>query len=146
MFMFRYGIKLKSTTADAAVLKLLRKHFPNASLAELKRKVQAHDYIYLTDMEKYHQDGERRMAKLLWELDKAHIDTELFSEHRDTPALWQTEPMSREFFRNSIQQSREIDREVLLDMEREVTGAVDQEARESIEQEVAECWAAEENI
>ena len=67
--MFRYGIKLKSTTAGAAALKLLRKHFPNVSLAELKSKIQAHDYIYLTDMEKYHQDGERRMAKLLRELD-----------------------------------------------------------------------------
>ena len=122
MFEHRYGIKLKATTADAAILKLLRKHFPNQSLSELRSKIQAHDYVFLSDMEKY--DGERRMAKLLREFDKAGIETELFEEHRYTPAPWQSEPMSREFFHNILQRNREIERETMLDMEREVEGFV----------------------
>ena len=44
MFEHRYGIKLKTATADAAILKLLRKHFPNQSLSELRGKIQARDY------------------------------------------------------------------------------------------------------
>ena len=88
MFEHRYGIKLKTATADAAILKLLRKHFPNQSLSELRGKIQARDYVFLSDMEKY--DGERRMAKLLREFDKAGIETELFEEHRYTPAPWQS--------------------------------------------------------
>ena len=96
---------LKTATADAAILKLLRKHFPNQSLSELRGKIQARDYVFLSDMEKY--DGERRMAKLLREFDKAGIETELFEEHRYTPAPWQSEPMSREFFHNILQRSEE---------------------------------------
>ena len=65
MFEYRCGFKLKNTTVDAAALKLLRKRFPNASLAELRGKIQAHDYIYRSDMEKY--DGVRAVAKLLRE-------------------------------------------------------------------------------
>ena len=55
MFEHRYGIKLKQT----------------------------HDYIFLSDMEKY--DGERRITKLLREFDKAGMETELFEE---SISLW----------------------------------------------------------
>ena len=78
MFEHRYGIKLKKTTADAAVLKLLRKSFPTLSFSELGIKVQTHDYVFLSDMDKDPYDGKHRMAKLLREFDKEGIETELF--------------------------------------------------------------------
>lgn len=105
--MFRHSIKLKTTTADAAVLKLLRKHFPNQPLSELRTKVQAHDYIFLIGMEE--NDSKRSIAKLIREFDKAGIETELFEEHRHTSMdLWQIEPMSREYLKNILQRSREM--------------------------------------
>lgn len=134
MFEYRYGIKLKSTATDVAILKLLRKHFPNQSLSELRTKVQTHDYVFLSDMEKY--NGERRMAKLLKEFDKAGIETELFEEHRYTPAPWQAELMSREIFQNILQRNREIARDTMIDIEREVEGFVSPEAMAFIEEEL----------
>lgn len=134
MFEYRYGIKLKSTATDAAILKLLRKHFPNQSLSELRTKVQTHDYVFLSDMEKY--NGERRMAKLLKEFDKAGIETELFEEHRYTPAPWQAELMSREIFQNILQRNRGIARDTMIDIEREVEGFVSPEAMAFIEEEL----------
>lgn len=117
MFEYRCGFKLKNTTVDAAALKLLRKRFPNASLAELRGKIQAHDYIYRSDIEKY--DGVRAVAKLLREFDRAGIETELFEESRDTPGPWRTKPMSRELLGNMLQRSRAIERQVWEDIERE---------------------------
>ncbi len=76
------------------------------------------------------------MAKLLREFDKAGIETELFEEHRYTPAPWQSEPMSREFFHNILQRNREIERETMLDIEREVEGFVSPEAMADIEEEL----------
>lgn len=134
MFEYRYGIKLKSTATDAAILKLLRKHFPNQSLSELRTKVQTHDYVFLSDMEKY--NGERRMAKLLKEFDKAGIETELFEEHRYTPAPWQAELMSREVFQNILQRNCGIARDTMIDIEREVEGFVSPEAMAFIEEEL----------
>lgn len=135
MFEYRCGIKLKSTTADAAVLKLLRKHFPNTSLGELRNKIQAHDYVYLSDMLK--QGGERETVKMLLEFDKAGIETELFEESRDTPGPWKTRPLGRDVLYNMLQRSRDIQRQVLEDIERETTGYISPEAREYIDEEMA---------
>lgn len=135
VFEHRYGIKLKQTTADATVLKLLRKHFPAQSFSELRNKVQAHDYIFLSDMEKY--NGEQRMAKLLREFDKANIEIELFQESRYTPTPWKTEPMSREYFKNVLQRGREIEKETLEDIERETVGYISPEAKTYIELEIS---------
>lgn len=137
MLEYRYGIKLKQTTADAAVLRLLRQCFPTQSFSELRGKIQAHDYVFLSDMEKYQFDGVRRMAKLLREFDKAGIETELFEEHRYAPASWQTEPMSREYLKNMLQRGREITRQVLEDIERETVGYISPEARADIDQEIS---------
>lgn len=134
MYQCRYGIKLKNTAADAAVLKLLRKHFPDASLAELRTAVQTHAYLYLSDQEKYRAEGLHRLARLLQAFDQAGLETELFEEQRDPPAPWRAEPLSRELFQNLLRRSREIRREVLTDMEREVTGIVSPEAPADIEQ------------
>lgn len=119
MFEHRYGIKLKKTTADATALKLLRQCFPTQSFSELRAKIQANDYVFLSDMEKYQHDGVRQMAKLLREFDKAGIETELFEESRYTPNPWRAEPMSREYLKNILQRDREITRQVLEDIERE---------------------------
>lgn len=119
MFEHRYGIKLKKTTADAAVLKLLRKSFPTLSFSELGIKVQTHDYVFLSDMDKDPYDGKHRMAKLLREFDKEGIETELFEESRDALAPWQAKPMSREYFKNILQRDRELTQQVLEDIERE---------------------------
>ena len=137
MLEHRYGIKLKKTTADAAALKLLRQCFPTQSFSELRGKIQAHDYIFLSDMEKYQFDGVRRMAKLLEKFDQAGIETELFEEHRYTPASWQTEPMSRENLKNMLQRGWEITRQVLEDIERETVGYISPDARADIDQEIS---------
>lgn len=135
MFEHRYGIKLKQTTANATVLKLLHKYFPSQSFSELRNKVQAHDYIFLSDMEKY--NGERRMAKLLREFDKAGMETELFEESRYTPSPWQTEPMSQEYFKNVLQRNQEIEKETLEDIERETVGYISPDAKTYIELEIS---------
>lgn len=138
MFEHRYGMKLKKTTADAAVLKLLRKCFPALSVSELRAKVQLHDYVFISDMEKYQYDGVRRMAKLLREFDKAGIETELFEESRDTPAPWQADPMSREYLKNILQRGRESTRQVLEDMERETVGYISPDAKTDIDKEISQ--------
>lgn len=138
MFEHRYGIKLKKRTTDTATLKLLRKCFPTQSFSELRSKIQIHDYVFLSDMEKYQYDGVRRMAKLLREFDKAGIETELFEESRYTPAPWQTELMSREYLKNILQRGREIAQQTLEDVERETVGYISPEAKNDIDKEISE--------
>lgn len=133
MFEYRYGIKLKKNTADAATLRILRKHFPNQSLLELRAKVQAHDYVFLSDMEKY--NSELRATKLLQDFDKAGIDTELFEEYRYTPVSWQTEPISREDLKNIDKRCWEISRQVLEDIECETVGYISPDAKTIIDEE-----------
>ncbi len=140
MYEYRWGIKLNNTTADAGTLKLLRKNFPDVSFAELRNKVETNSYLYQTDMEQYSADGKRKLARLLKAFDKAGMETELFEEKRDTPGPWQAKPLSRELLQNSIQQSREIHRQTLIDVEQEVEGSVSSEAMALIEAEVEEEW------
>ena len=52
--------------------------------------------------------------------------------------------MSRELLYNSVQQSKEIHRETLLDIERETEGFVSQEAVKDIEDEIKDEWENEE--
>ena len=122
-----------------ALLKLLRKWYPNQSLTELRAKVQNHEYIYLTDQEKSWIAGDRKMAKLLKELDRAGFETELYRERRDNRdprSRWIAEFLSREVFRNGLQMDREIERQVLIDIERETEGFVSPEAMADIEEEL----------
>ena len=144
MFEYRFGIKLKTVTANAAILKLMRKHFPNMAFSELSEKIKAHDYIYLTDTKKDHAFEKRKLLKLLKDFDKLGLETELFKEKRYTPASWNAVPMSRELLYNSVQQSKEIHRETLLDIERETEGFVSQEAVKDIEDEIKDEWENEE--
>lgn len=81
--------------------------------------IQAHDSVFLSDMEKYQFDSVRRMTNLLREFDKAGIETALFEEYRSTPASRQAEPMSREYLKNMLQRDRTITRQVLEEIERE---------------------------
>ena len=136
---FRDGIKLKATTPSVALLKLLRKWYPNQSLTELRTKVQNHEYIYLTDQEKSWIAGDRKMAKLLKELDRAGFETELYRERRDNrdpQSRWIAEFLSREVFRNGLQMDQEIKRQVLIDIEQETEGFVSPEAMADIEEEL----------
>lgn len=136
---FRDGIKLKTTGPSTALLKLLRKWYSNQSLSELRTMIQNHDYIYLTDQEKSWIDGDRKMAKLLTELERAGFETELYRERRndrDPQSGWVTEPLSREVFYNGLQMDREIKRQVLIDIEQETEGFVSPEAMVDIEEEL----------
>lgn len=136
---YRDGIKLKTTTPSVALLKLLRKWYPNQSLTELRAKVQNHKYIYLTDQEKSWIAGDRKMAKLLKELDRAGFETELYRERRDNrdpQSRWIAEFLSREVFRNGLQMDQEIKRQVLIDIEQETEGFVSPEAMADIEEEL----------
>ena len=136
MFEYRCCIKLKSTAVDAAALKLLRKHYPNTSLAELRGKIQAHDYVYTSDL--LRRDGERLAANMLREFDRAGIETELFEESREAPGPWNTRPLSREVLRNMLHRSRETYRQVLEDTELETEGTISPEAAALIDEEMAE--------
>lgn len=136
MFEYRCCIKLKSTAVDAAALKLLRKHYPNTSLAELRGKIQAHDYVYTSDL--LSRDGERLAANMLGEFDRAGIETELFEESREAPGPWNTRPLSREVLRNMLHRSRETYRQVLEDTELETEGTISPEAAALIDEELAE--------
>ena len=135
---FRDGIKLKTTAPSAALLKLLRKWYPNQSLSELRARVQNQEYIYLTDQEKSWIDGDRKMAKFLKELERAGFEAELYRERRGPQSGWVTEPLSREVFYNGLQMDREIERQVLIDIERETAGFVSREAMDLIEEELRE--------
>lgn len=136
MFEYRCGIKLKNTTVNAVTLKLLRKYFPNTSLAELQSKIRAHDYVYCSDMVK--RDGKRVAMKMLREFDKAGIETELFEESRNTPGPWRTVPLSREVFHNMVNRSREIERQVLENIELETEGHISSEAAALIDEHILE--------
>ena len=139
MSQYQDGIKLKTTTPSVALLKLLRKWYPNQSLTELRTMIQNHDYIYLTDQEKSWIDGDRKMAKFLKELERAGFETELYRERRndrDPQSGWVTEPLSREVFYNGLQMDREIKRQVLIDIEQETEGFVSPEAMVDIEEEL----------
>lgn len=136
MFEYRCCIKLKSTAVDAAALKLLRKHYPNTSLAELRGKIQAHGYVYTSDL--LRRDGERLAANMLREFDRAGIETELFEESREAPGPWNTRPLSREVLRNMLHRSRETYRQVLEDTELETEGTISPEAAALIDEELAE--------
>ena len=136
---YRQSLKLKSRTADPAALKLLRKWFPDLSLLELRRRIQAHEAVYLTDAEPFHADGERKLARLLKECDGAGIGTELYEEVR-SGGVWRARPMSRDCLRNALRRFREIERETLIDIERETEGFVSPEALADIEAETAEHW------
>ena len=106
---YRDGIKIKTTIPSVALLKLLRKWHPNRSLSELRAMVQNHEYIYLTDQEKSWIEGDRKMAKLLKELDRAGFETELYRECQERPGCpWQADPMDREFFRNTLQTDQRV--------------------------------------
>lgn len=136
---FRDGIKLKTTAPSAALLKLLRKWYPNQSLSELRARVQNQEYIYLTDQEKSWIDGDRKMAKFLKELERAGFEAELYRERRDDrgpQSGWVTEPLSREVFYNGLQMDREIERQVLIDIEQETEGFVTPAAMADIEEEL----------
>lgn len=139
MIEFRDGIKLKTTAPSAALLKLLRKWYPNQSLSELRARVQNRDYIYLTDQEKSWIVGDRKMAKFLKELERAGFETELYRERRDNrgpQSGWVTEPLSREVFYNGLQMDREVERQVLIDIEQETEGFVTPAAMADIEEEL----------
>ena len=136
---YRQSLKLKSRTADPAALKLLRKWFPDLSLLELRRRIQAHEAVYLTDAEPFHRDGTRKLAQLVKECGAAGIETELCEEVW-SGGVWQSQPMSRTYFQNSLRRSREIERETLIDIERETEGFVSPEALADIEAETAEHW------
>lgn len=135
---YRCGVKLKSTAMNTAALKILRKWFPNRSLAELRNIVQTHDYVYFTDMEASQSNGERQLAKLLREFDGSGIETELYEEYRRAPGLWSTKPLSREVLHNMIRQSKDIFRETLEDIELETAGHISPEAAADIAAAVEE--------
>lgn len=141
MFLHRYAIRLRETTASAAVLKCLRLWFPNQSLSQLRTAVQAHRCLYCSDREKDPADGIQTLARLLEHLEQNRLEAELWEEWRNTPtAPWQRRPICRETLTQAIQQMRDSYRQVLYDTEREVEGVVSPEAIADIEEEVSQCF------
>ncbi len=133
MYLYQLKIKLKSTDASAAALKILRTHCPNTSIGELRDKIQNHEAVYAVDL--FH-DGERKTLKILRELDQAGMETELFEETIDSSKPPRIAPLSREVLNNMLRRSREIHRQVLEDIELETEGFISPEAAASMEEEL----------
>lgn len=129
MFEYRYGIKLKNDTADAAALKILRKHFPNKPLLELRDKVRAHEYVCRSDMEECHDVF--WMKQILQEFDEAGIDTELFEEYRYASAPWQSAPLSRKHLKDIYQRYCKLRQQVVEGAGSETSGGTGQDAETS---------------
>ena len=51
MFDYRCGVRLAGTTADTAVLKLLRREFPDVPLTEHRRRILAGEPVYASGHE-----------------------------------------------------------------------------------------------
>lgn len=81
-------------------------------------------------------DSKRATVKMSREFDRAGIETELFEETRDTPGPWKAASMSREVFYNMVQRSRNINRQVLDDIEREIEGDISPGAKAAIDEEM----------
>lgn len=115
---YRMGIKLTARQAMPAALKLLRAYFPEQSLAALKQRIETGEYLYLTDAEKYAADGRRVLARLMEDLDRLGLPSELYEEHR-RGSIWEASPITRDYLRNAIRRSQIIARQVEEDIERE---------------------------
>ena len=79
------------------------------------------------------------MAKFLKEMERAGFEAELYRERRDDrgpQSGWIAEPLSREVFCNGLQMDREIERQVLIDIEQETEGFVTPAAMADIEEEL----------
>ena len=116
--MNRTGLKLKDSEANMAALKILKKHFPNESLASLKDKIQNGDCIYLTGKEKYVIDGKKMIAALIHDFDQVNIKTELYEVYTHDGQQKRI-PMAREVFFNMLHRYQVISQQVDEDIDNE---------------------------
>ncbi len=138
MYIYQLKIKLKATDASAAALKILRAHCPSTSIGELRNKIRDHEAVYAADLL---HNGEREALKILRELDKAGIETELFEETIDGSKPPRLAPLSRQVLNNMLHRSQEIHRQMLEDIELETEGFISPEAAALIEEEMEELEA-----
>lgn len=102
------GIKIQTTSSLAKTISILRKYNP-VSIAEIKSKIEANDYVLLCLYTSH--SGVRKIRKCYDELIMAGNIVALYEHDRLT---------SREFICNLINSHRQTEKEVLAQVEAEV--------------------------
>ena len=112
-------IRLSDAGAGAAALKILRKHFPDLPLSELKRRIAAHEPVFSCGGG---IDGRKTLTKLERELARASLEAELYEEWTGGDSGRQTAPLPREYLYNSLGRYLETARQADWETDREAEG------------------------
>lgn len=109
-----FGLKLRTNTPSADVIKILRQFDPDASISNLRSKIIHNDFVYVCDY--IDEDGIVTLLNLLHEVEAIKIDVDIYeqSENGDkkiNPFLLQ----------NLLEQYKEIEYQIqeIVDLEAE---------------------------
>lgn len=91
MFDYRCGVRLAGTTADTAVLKLLRREFPDVPLTKHRRRILAGEPVYASGHEPSQLIDIARLASLLERLGEAGVEV-LLTEEQLSDGQWEPLP------------------------------------------------------
>lgn len=115
--MSKYALKIKTEETGTKVISILRKFDPSLSIAEIRKRMQEDDFVVKYDL--LHWDVTEEMAGI----DRITKFEGLIQSLEDCGATIEIyngeEPVSKDFFQNSMQMLREISDEVDEDMDRE---------------------------
>ena len=115
--MSKYELKIKTEGTGTKVISILQKFDPSLSIGEIRKRMQEDDFVVKYDL--LHWDVTEEMAGidritkfegLIQSLEDCGAKIEIYSNE---------EPVSKDFFENSMQMLREIADEVDEDMDRE---------------------------
>lgn len=94
------GIKVKETTFNANIVKIMRR-YSDESISDIKKKVINREYLYVCDYIDF--DGLATIVEIYNAMKKTNIDVELF-EHEEITTI--------EFLNNLIQSYSETEKQV----------------------------------
>ena len=112
-----YKLKIGTEDNGAKIISILRKFDPSLSIADIRKRIAEDDYIVEYDL--LHWDITEQLAsvdrisklrELIQLLEECDADVRIFDERG---------PIDKTFFENSMQRLREIEQEVIEDMDRE---------------------------
>lgn len=111
-----YRIELRLKDSTAGTLKILRKHFPEVPLSEMKARIIGQTPVYSCSGA---IDGRRLLMKLKRELKQAGAAAELQEVWTGADGVRRTSPLSWEYLSNSLHRYREISRQTDRDIDSE---------------------------
>ena len=115
--MSKYALKIKTEETGTKVISILRKFDPSLSIAEIRKRMQEDDFVVKYDL--LHWDVTEEMAGID-RITKMEGLIQSLEERGATIEIYNgEEPVSKDFFQNSMQMLREISDEVDEDMDRE---------------------------